>query len=291
MKTTKMILLTAMLMLPVLAIAGDATIKLPSANGADAFIVQDTYGASLMRVDSSGQISIGIGIGTNALKTKLSIQGNESTVPGVGRTIINLRDANDTVKGWNVGTFGTASYEGAFKFGINRSVANMDGTVNPSGGNKFLIDTNGNIGMGLTTPRFPLHMASGAHVTVGGVWTNASSRDLKENIQPVTTAQALKTLNGLQPMLYNYKVDKSEQYVGFIAEDVPELVATNDRKSLAAMDVVAVLTKVVQEQQTTISELKTDKIMQKQRMKALEQRVEMLTRAMVSDQVAIAEVQ
>ena len=42
--------------------------------------------------------------------------------------------------------------------------------------------------------------------------------------------------------------------VGFIAEDVPELVATKDRKAMSAMDVVAVLTKAVQEQQDTLEE-------------------------------------
>ncbi|MBC8391607.1 MAG: hypothetical protein H8E17_03440, partial [Deltaproteobacteria bacterium] len=42
---------------------------------------------------------------------------------------------------------------------------------------------------------------------------------------------------------------------GFIAEDVPELVATKDRKGMSSMDVVAVLTRVVQEQQKTIAEL------------------------------------
>jgi hypothetical protein len=55
---------------------------------------------------------------------------------------------------------------------------------------------------------------------------------------------------------YNYKADKAESCVGFIAEDVPELVATNDRKSLSPMDIVAVLTKVVQEQQKEMSLLK-----------------------------------
>ena len=65
----------------------------------------------------------------------------------------------------------------------------------------------------------------------------------------------MATLKGLSPVRYNYKVDKAEEYVGFIADDVPELVATNDRKALSSMDIVAVLTKVVQEQQKTISEL------------------------------------
>jgi hypothetical protein len=41
----------------------------------------------------------------------------------------------------------------------------------------------------------------------------------------------------------------------FIAEDVPDLVATNSRDALSSMDLVAVLTKVVQEQQKTIAEL------------------------------------
>jgi hypothetical protein len=42
--------------------------------------------------------------------------------------------------------------------------------------------------------------------------------------------------------------------VGFIAEDVPELVARKDRKSLSPMDIVAVLTKVVQEQKQSLDE-------------------------------------
>ena len=48
----------------------------------------------------------------------------------------------------------------------------------------------------------------------------------------------------------------ADRHVGFIAEDVPELVATPDRKSLAPMDIVAVLTKVLQDQQATINDLK-----------------------------------
>ncbi len=46
--------------------------------------------------------------------------------------------------------------------------------------------------------------------------------------------------------------------MGFIAEDVPELVATKDRKGLSPMDIVAVLTKVVQRQQKEIEELKDE---------------------------------
>jgi hypothetical protein len=64
----------------------------------------------------------------------------------------------------------------------------------------------------------------------------------------------LNALNGLNPVKYNYKVDKTDKHVGFIAEDAPELVATPDKKGMSPMDVVAVLTKVVQEQQKSILE-------------------------------------
>ena len=61
----------------------------------------------------------------------------------------------------------------------------------------------------------------------------------------------------LRPTKFNYKTDKEDQNLGFIAEEVPDLVATKDRKGLVAMDIVAVLTKVLQQQQAEIDELKT----------------------------------
>jgi len=97
-----------------------------------------------------------------------------------------------------------------------------------------------------------LAMINGATCTAGGVWTNASSRELKENIEGLTVDEAQEALAELSPVKYNYKADKAERHVGFIAEDVPALVASKDRKSLSPMDVVAVLTRVVQEQQKTI---------------------------------------
>jgi hypothetical protein len=99
-----------------------------------------------------------------------------------------------------------------------------------------------------------LAMASGASCTAGGVWTNASSIALKENITKLTVGEAETALQSLNPVKYNYKADKAEKYVGFIAEEVPALVAMNDRKSLSPMDIVAVLTKVVQEQQQFIQQ-------------------------------------
>jgi len=112
-----------------------------------------------------------------------------------------------------------------------------------------------------------LNMASGATCTAGGTWTNASSRRLKENIRDLRAEDAQATLAQLAPVRFNYKADREDECLGFIAEDVPTLVATKDRKGLSPMDVVAVLTKVVQEQQKMIDELRMEIDALKQKIK------------------------
>ncbi len=130
-------------------------------------------------------------------------------------------------------------------------------TTTPTGTPRLTIKGDGKIGLGTQTPTHPLELASGAHVTAGGVWTNASSRTLKEQIQPLEAAVAQQALHALAPVTFRYTAEPQETYVGFIAEDVPALVATADRQSLSSMDIVAVLTRVVQAQQQTMEEMKT----------------------------------
>ena len=130
--------------------------------------------------------------------------------------------------------------------------------------NNDILAINGKVGIGKKPSTHPLEMASGAHVTTGGVWTNASSREYKEDIETLSREEALDTLEGLNPVKFAYKADMTERHVGFIAEDVPELVALKDRKGLSPMDIVAVLTKVVQEQEKAIQGL-TDKVKELER--------------------------
>jgi len=77
----------------------------------------------------------------------------------------------------------------------------------------------------------------------------SASREYKTDIKKLSTQKAFDTLKELDPVEFAYKADSQEKHVGFIAEDAPELVATKDKKGMSSMDVVAVLTKVVQEQQ------------------------------------------
>jgi len=88
----------------------------------------------------------------------------------------------------------------------------------------------------------------GVTVFENGHLVTASSRSLKTNIEPLDTQAAMNAFHQLQPVSYEYKAQKGEPVVGFIAEDVPDLVAMPSRKSFDSAEVVAVLTKVVQAQ-------------------------------------------
>lgn len=83
-----------------------------------------------------------------------------------------------------------------------------------------------------------------------------SSRDLKENVTDFSSQEAAEVLRGLNPVKFNYKTDKEKtSCIGFIAEDVPEVVTSIDRKMIQPMDIISVLTKVVKEQQEVIATL------------------------------------
>lgn len=75
-----------------------------------------------------------------------------------------------------------------------------------------------------------------------------SSRALKHDIQDLDSEKAADALRQLTPVQFVYNDDESaEQRVGFIAEDVPEIVANKDRQSVPIMDVVALVTRVVKD--------------------------------------------
>lgn len=94
------------------------------------------------------------------------------------------------------------------------------------------------------------------NLNVRGNVTQASSITLKEDVVSLSGQEALEALDGLSPVTFSYKSDdRHERHIGFIAEDVPDLLASADRDRVSPMDMVALLTKVVKEQQKTISDL------------------------------------
>lgn len=178
-----------------------------------------------------------VGIGTTEPKQRLEVNGS-----------IQIHEQNSSVAGLMI-----TQSSGDTGYIMHNRASTL--TIGAGSQDRITIDREGNVGIAVARPDHPLELASGAHVTAGGVWINSSSRERKENIEALSADDALLALMALDPVVFNYREEQGEDYVGFIAEDVPALVANRDRDALSAMDIVAVLTRVVQEQQTRIREL------------------------------------
>lgn len=178
-----------------------------------------------------------IGIGTTEPKQRLEVNGS-----------IQIHEQNSSVAGLMI-----TQSSGDTGYIMHNRASTL--TIGAGSQDRITIDRDGNVGIAVSRPKHPLEMASGAHVTAGGVWTNSSSREKKENIAALQLDAATSALMSLEPVIFNYKNEVDEDYVGFIAEDVPALVASGDRNALSTMDIVAVLTRVVQEQQNKIKDL------------------------------------
>ncbi len=210
---------------------GAASIK-----GSENFLVKfrkETEGGNSQIYDNGNQV----GIGTTEPKQRLEVNGS-----------IQIHERNSTVAGLMI-----TQSAGETGYIMHNRASTL--TIGAGSQDRITIDRDGNVGIGASKPSHPLELASGAHVTSGGVWTNSSSRDKKENIAPLSAEQAMSALAALAPVRFNYRDERQEDYVGFIAEDVPDLVASRDRNTLSPMDIVAVLTRVVQAQQQKIEEL------------------------------------
>ncbi len=178
-----------------------------------------------------------VGIGTDEPQQRLDINGS-----------LHVHDRNSSVAGVII-----SQSSGDTGYIMHNRASTL--TIGAGSIDRITIDRDGFVGIGVSRPAHPLQMASGARVTEGGVWTNSSSRAAKSDITPISADEALDALAAFEPVTFTYRNGDQERYAGFIAEDVPDLVAMADRESLSAMDIVAVLARVVQEQQKQINEL------------------------------------
>jgi hypothetical protein len=81
-------------------------------------------------------------------------------------------------------------------------------------------------------------MGSGAYVSTGGVWTNASDRNLKENFLPITLGAILKNIDALPLTEWNYKTeDPSIRHIGPVAQDFFSIFGVgNSSTSISTID-------------------------------------------------------
>jgi len=205
------------------------------------FTIETGSPANSLFIDDDGRI----GFGTSTPMTTLeAVNGNNPT----------LRLNQDGSQGFTPQSWDIGSNENSLfirDFTNNSALPFQIQTGAPS--NAFIVNSSGNVGLGIEAPTEKLHVMGNA--IISGNLELGSSRSIKNQIKSLGLEQAMAAFSALQPVMFKYNHSPDEQSIGFIAEDVPELVATQSRKSLKPMDIVAVLTKVVQQQQKTINQL------------------------------------
>jgi len=235
-------------------------------------IASNTYSTAMGHYSkASGSFSTAMGSHTLASGFFSTAMGSSTIASGEYSTALGYRSNAKGEFSVAAGYDAKANHDGSVVISANLMTIYPD-SVRSGGDEQMVLRADGGLYLTNIAEEAPyntsrlINTVTGGYLSSGGTWTDASSRDYKENISNLSLEQAINAVQQLQPVTYNYKTDKEENCVGFIAEDVPGLVAVKDRKGLSPMDIVAVLTKVVQNQQSKI-ELLEQKIEQIQKSK------------------------
>lgn len=161
-------------------------------------------------------------------------------------------------------TQGVASSSSGVSMDVTSSSARMV-MRDELGDTTVVIDAIGRIGINEPLPDAPLHHSSGARLTAGGVWTNASDANLKENFKPVDGEALLQKIDQLPISQWNYKVESDDvTHIGPTAQDFKAVfgVGTNDKTistidpSGIALAAIKQLSKENEELKSQVAELK-----------------------------------
>lgn len=225
--------------------AGNGDFRINIANNGNS----GTSGTKLAIKDENGNV----GIGTTDPQAKLDVKGAiHANFNGSGGGLQQLfrMSANNTnnANRSDVGFVLENKRDNfSWAFRTEEDYEGFTASKQNTGAREFTLRNNTN-----SAANVELHLANGAR-NVGGQWLNASSRSYKRNIHELSSEDAMKALRGLKSVTYEFKRDKDhQQRVGFIAEDVPEMLATKDRKTVDPLQIVSVLTKAVQHQEDTL---------------------------------------
>jgi len=158
-------------------------------------------------------------------------------------------------------------------------------TFSTGGSNRMVVHQNGNVGINTNNPAYTLEVNGDGYVS--GEFTAMSDLKVKKNIKPISNATEL--INKLNPVSYQFKNEEfpalhlsNGQRWGVIAQEletvIPDLVADKgstidvygnqvDLKSVNYLDMIPILLKAFQEQNTMIQhqakllELQNDRIL------------------------------
>ncbi|EPR11617.1 tail fiber domain-containing protein [Ruminiclostridium papyrosolvens] len=203
------------------------------------------------------------------LKASGNIQAKGAIIPGVGNCSVkgimfekpkNTDDAawiryySDTLRGGGENMtleIGISNDSNIETYTQNYFVSTCPWNI-PNGCGYWTTVTNTIIGN--KGDRIRLRASGGTYVEGNFYYT--STKEIKENIKKLKKEKVRSTIESLDPVEFNFKGDRKRKTMGFIAEDVPDILASGDKKAISPMEILTVLVGEVKEQENLIKKLK-----------------------------------
>jgi uncharacterized protein YuzB (UPF0349 family) len=189
---------------------GGVTYTWPSTAGTNNYVLSTDGSGGLSWAEGGGSTGGISGSGTADQLTiwsgSDSITGTSSlTYDGVDLTIggsLSLSPGSITDTGGSI-TFGTST------------ATSSNGKLTAG-----VLIVNNSLGIGTTSPAYPVAHSSGAHLTTGGAWTDASSESLKTDFEVLDKTQILSGIVGMDIQEWRYKNEGSTgvRHIGPTAE-------------------------------------------------------------------------
>lgn len=226
---------------------------------------------------SSGSYSVASGGYGNTAGNSLSVvggggyntaSGSYSTVPG------GYRNEATASYALAAGNRAKANHLGSFVWGDGQSA-----DIASTGNHQFIVRSAGGVWFGTnSSPSWPsgsfIATSTGAYLSSGGTWTNASDRNLKEGFEEVDEAEILTKVAELPITSWNYKIeDRSVTHIGPVAQDFHTAFNLGaDERSISTVDADGVALASIQALYAENQELKAQLKDLEARLDALEKR-------------------
>ena len=149
--------------------------------------------------------SVGVGVGTSSPQAKLDVRGDiKATFSGPNPTglveLLKMSAFNTTAGQFSDSGFTMENAKAGFSwaFRTQENTGGFAASKQGTGAKEFEVRNNTNVAADVE-----LFLANGAS-NVGGQWLNASSRSYKENINNLSSEDAMQALKGLQSVTYQF---------------------------------------------------------------------------------------
>ncbi|MFM6915524.1 MAG: tail fiber domain-containing protein, partial [Aquirufa sp.] len=195
-----------------------------------------------------------------------NISGNNNVGLGFQALQTNTTGSNNVTIGYN-SDVASNNLSNSVAIGASATVSSSNTvSIGSSTSTKFVfgIPTTTNAGYALQVGSTTSN-GNGAYLTNGGTWTDASSREFKENFEVIDEEELLAKIGKLDIKKWNYK-GTDEVHIGPIAEEFKalfELGVKDDNQHISTLDgngialkSVQILSKKVGEKDKQIDELK-----------------------------------